>query len=95
MSNIVCLRRDVRDMLVEAIDVSSMSKAEKTREREAIEDIATCDGSRPLKTKAGRGGGGEKAKRQPSAYNEHTGRCMKAGKSMKDCASEWHQRKSS
>ena len=34
-----------------------------------------------------------KKKRAPSAYNRHTGICMKSGKSMKDCAAEWKSQK--
>jgi len=36
---------------------------------------------------------GTRKKRAPSAYNIHIGQCMKQGGSMKDCASQWSQRK--
>lgn len=36
---------------------------------------------------------GSKAKRKPSAYTEFTGQCMRQGKSMSTCATEWRERK--
>jgi hypothetical protein len=60
-----------------------------------LEEIPTCESeidiefcmNEPRETKGGR------KKRAPSAYNRHTGICMKSGKSMKDCAADWKKQK--
>jgi hypothetical protein len=52
-----------------------------------------CDGEEPIEfaeeTKKGR----KKSNRPPSAYQQHTGECMRAGNSMKECAAMWREKK--
>lgn len=90
LTSISCLSKGLKDVLLHEAShiVSSIAKREY---EEAIKEIETCPagmliGLEPAVSQRKSGGG---AKRAPSAYNEHTGACMKQGKSMKECALAW------
>ena len=63
----------------------------------SIKDLPTCPvgmilGLEAPEQGAGPAAAGRRAKRAPSPYNLFTGKCMKEGRSMKECALEWKQR---
>jgi hypothetical protein len=65
---------------------------------EVIEEVPTCEQEAGIEfclnepRESGGSGTGRK-KRAPSKYNLFTGKCMKTGKGMKDCAAEWKAQK--
>ena len=61
---------------------------------EILAEIPECkkDATIELCHRSSGGSEGPRQKRAPSAYNIHTGKCMKSGKSMKTCAQEWKSR---
>jgi hypothetical protein len=52
-------------------------------------EISNC--KCPMGSKAPKSNNGKK--REPSKYNLHTSSCMKTGRSMKECAIEWNNKK--
>lgn len=78
----------VLDTYLQVIEDTVMKKHVETIKQE----IQNCS-CKVKRTKSSDNGNGEKEKREPSEYNKHTSVCMKSGKSMKDCAIEWQEKK--
>lgn len=85
MSDCQCLTSDRRLITIDALDTYKLLTEDMQMQStiEAIKrEISEC--VCPLGTTSSKG------KRAPSKYNLHTSSCMKSGKSMKECASEWN-----
>ena len=97
MAAIKCLSPKVRDMLVEILEELEVDATilKTLKEMDSCEDAimewesgaarhAPQDSSTPR----------EKTKRPPSAYQQHTGECMRGGhKTMAECAALWKAKK--
>ena len=92
---IACMDLRLKRALVEALKKMEANDVNfnKTDYLKSIKAIPFCDGEDPIEfaeeTKKGR----KKSNRAPSAYQEHTGECMRAGNSMQECAAMWREKK--
>jgi hypothetical protein len=62
-----------------------------------LEEIPNCELADDIVLGSGGGSSGSgksKGKREPSAYNNFTGACMKDNHTMKECAVLWKEQKS-
>jgi membrane-associated PAP2 superfamily phosphatase len=86
MSTIVCLHPEVKEALIEVLKELEVEKSIVSK----IKKLTDCD---EKMVEFGRGG--SKVKRAPSAYQQHTSECMKAGHTMAECAAQWKKKKGS
>jgi len=101
MAAIKCLSPQVRDVLVEVLEDLEVDSAtiETLRGMVACDDAAIEYETAPARqTPPAPAPAAEAAtprkKRAPSAYQQHTGECMKGGhRSMKECAAAWRAKK--
>jgi|TARA_R100000049_G_C1929234_1_gene73320 hypothetical protein len=100
MPAIKCLSEQARDFLVEVLE--ELEVAEETID--TLKKMATCptdvieyaDDAPPPATHTAehKERTTPRKKREPSAYQRHTGECMKGGKhSMSECAAAWRAKK--
>jgi len=96
--SIKCLSPEVRDILVELLEEMEID----TTTIQTLRDMAACENATiEYEDKAARhtpepssGGGTPRKKRAPTAYQQHTGECMKGGhKTMAECAAMWRAKK--
>jgi len=73
-----CMGEDIKDLVRKhSNDQDTLMKLNSIPDCEYADAIEVCGGT----------------KRAPSAYNIHTSECMKAGKSMRECADLWKKKK--
>lgn len=85
-----CLPSDERELVAGILDVY----AETVDNDERADNIRKIgDEVKECKCPVSSSDKKKKKKREPSAYNVHTGTCMKEGKTMKECAVEWQELK--
>jgi len=96
--SIKCLSPQVRDILVELLEELEVD----TTTIQTLRDMAACENATiEYEDKAARhtpepssGGSAPRKKRAPTAYQRHTGECMKGGhKTMAECAAMWRAKK--
>ena len=93
--SIACMDLRLKRALVEAL--TKMEANDTAFDKSAfvlsLKAMPDCDGEEPIEfaeeTKKGR----KKSNRPPSAYQQHTGECMRAGNSMQECAAMWRAKK--
>jgi len=89
---IQCMDLKLKRALVEALvkmeaNDTSFDKSDYLKSLKAMPD---CDGEDPIEfAESSKGGTRKKSNRPPSAYQEHTGECMREGRTMQECAVEW------
>ena len=92
---IACMDLQLKRALVEALKKMEAADVDfdSSAYLQSLKAMADCDGEEPIEfaeeTKKGR----KKSNRAPSAYQEHTGECMRAGNSMQECAAMWREKK--
>ena len=86
MATITCLNPVVKEAMLEALEELGISKSIIRK----VKKLADCEDE---SQEIGFGRGGSKVKREPSAYQKHTGECMKAGRTMAECAASWKKTK--
>ena len=94
---IACMDLRLKRALVEAL--KKMEAADMDFDSSdylaSLKAMPDCSGEEPIEfaeeTKKGR----KKSNRAPSAYQQHTGECMRAGNSMQECAAMWREKKAS
>ena len=86
MATITCLHPEVKEAMIEALEELGISKSIIRK----VKKLADCEDE---SQEIGFGRGGTKVKREPSAYQKHTGECMKAGRTMAECAAQWKTKK--
>jgi hypothetical protein len=63
----------------------------------SLKTMPDCAGDEPIEfaeeTQKETQKGRQKSNRPPSAYQKHTGECMRAGNTMKECAAKWREKK--
>ena len=88
MSTIICLHPDVKEAMIDALEELGISKKIINK----VKKLSDCEDE---EQEIGFGRGGSKGKRAPSAYQEHTSVCMKAGHTMAECAAQWKKKNGS
>jgi hypothetical protein len=94
---IACMDLHLKRALVEAIKKMAANDLDfdDSTYMTALKALPFCDGDEPIefteetKSKKGR----KKSNRPPSAYQQHTGECMRGGGSMQECAAQWREKK--
>jgi hypothetical protein len=101
---IACMNPWLKNALMNALEEMAETEADfdSSAYLQSLEDIPDCTGKKPIefaeeaKPAAAAATATERAskpKRAPSAYQKHTGECMRAGNSMKECAAKWRAKK--
>ena len=61
---------------------------------DGLKALPFCDGDDVIEfAEASKGQTRKKSNRAPSAYQQHTGECMRGGHTMQECAAEWREMK--
>jgi len=99
---IACMDLRMKQALVEALEEMAEAEAgfDSSTYLQSLEDIPDCKGKKPIEfaeeAKPAAAATTErpaKPKRAPTAYQKHTGECMRAGHTMKECAVMWRAKK--
>jgi len=92
---IACMDLRLKRALVEALTKMEANDVDfdKSAFVQSLKAMPDCDGEEPIEfaeeTKKGR----KKSNRAPSAYQQHTGECMRGGHTMQECAAMWREKK--
>ena len=93
--SIACMDLRLKRALVEALKKMEANDLDfdSSDYLKSLKAMPDCAGEEPIEfaeeTKKGR----KKSNRTPSAYQQHTGECMRAGNSMQECAAMWREKK--
>lgn len=99
---IACMNPWLKSALVSALEEMAEAEAafDSSAYLQSLEDIPDCKGKKPIEfaeeaqqAQPGATTVRTKPKRAPSAYQQHTGECMRAGGTMKECAAKWREKK--
>lgn len=103
MRTLSCIGPQAKSAIAEEIGRAAITETEKVELNQFLKTFPTCGTGIPIEIgEVQTGKKGKRAKRAPSAYNLFIGQCMKGKKikafgeasgKMKECASEWRQRK--
>jgi len=93
--SIACMDLRLKRALVEALKKMEANEMDfdPSAYLASLKAMPFCDGEEPIEfaeeTKKGR----KKSNRAPSAYQQHTGECMRGGNTMQECAAMWREKK--
>ncbi len=93
--SIACMDLGLKRAVVEALKKMEANDEDFDSSEfvKTLKAMPFCDGEEPIEfaeeTKKGR----KKSNRAPSAYQQHTGECMRAGNTMQECAAKWREKK--
>ena len=96
---IACMNPWLKSALISALEEMAEAEAafDSSTYLQSLEDIPDCSGKKPIEfaeeAKPAATTERTKTKRAPSAYQQHTGECMRAGGTMKECAAKWREKK--
>ena len=92
---IACMDLRLKRALVEALKKMEANDVDfdSSAYLQSLKAMPDCNGEEPIEFTEEAKKGRKKSNRAPSAYQQHTGECMRAGRTMQECAAEWREMK--